>query len=155
MMQRKYRLQVRRISRKTGIQVLRMLGEGPGRARSRDWLFDRLSRTGHDQADLVLCLLRLGETRHVERLMGHRITRCPCAYRWRPLPGLTRDNTEDTRRVTRVASEFRLKSGRVAWLPRYQNFRVGASVAQLLRRGVRRGDLKRAQKRGWIELSAA
>jgi hypothetical protein len=155
MMQSRYRLQVRRIDRKTGAQVLKMLGVSLGRKRGPNWLFDRLDKSGHDQADLVLCLLRLNQLRHVEKLMGHRITHCPCAYRWRPLPGMTRDNTEDGRRVVRVASEFRLRSGRMAWLPRYQNFKVGASVAQLLRRGVRRGDLRKAQKRGWIELSAA
>jgi hypothetical protein len=156
MMLRKYRARVASIDKVTARNVAEMLQCRRIR-RGEHALFRTLDSEGFDQADLVLCLLRLNTRtalRHAERLVGHKIMHCPTAYKWRPIPGATRDYPGDDRRVMRVQSRPKLESGRRAWLRRYPLFQVGLTVAQLLRRGVRPGDLKMVTQRGWVELSA-
>lgn len=113
-----------------------------------------LRRAGLGQADLVLCLLRLrlpSARRMAESLIGHPITVAPAVkFTWRangaaPTVGkqpvitwVMRD--PPTRRSTRLDQCF-------------AEFRVGRTRQQLLARGVSRGDIRRAARRGWIRMA--
>ena len=127
------------------------------RSKSVDALYRALNGAGYDQADLVLCLLRVNTRRALrsaERLVGRSITRCPPALRRRPLPLLNRDTEQDGRRVTRVRPPPPLPSGRQTRLRNWHLVRVGLTVTQLRQRGVSARVLKLARRRGWVELSA-
>jgi hypothetical protein len=156
MMLEQYRKKVRRIDPEITKQVLKQLRLKKCKA-GKDALFETLDWTGHDQADLVLCLLRVNTPKalsHAEDLIGHRIKLFPPAYKWRPLPVNVPDRTGDSRKVLHVVAEPRLRTGRRSWLRHYHLFRVGLSVAQLVRRGITANDLRLVTKRGWVELSA-
>ena len=156
MMLEQYRKKVGRIDPEITKLVLKQLRIRKCKT-GKDVLFETLDRTCHDQADLVLCLLRINTPKalhHAEDLIGHRIKLLPPAYKWRPLPINIPDQMGDHRKVLRVVAEPRLKTGRRSWLRHYHLFRVGLSVAQLLRRGITANDLRLVTKRGWVELSA-
>jgi len=162
MMLEKYRKGVAGVDRVTASLVLKQLRLS-WRRRGVDALFRTLDEAGHDQADLVLCLLRVNTRealRSAEKLVGKKITRCPpCLQRYRavPLRDLRlrpHDTSADERRVLSVVGEPTLRSGRKPWLRRWHLFQVGLSVSQLLRRGVTRRDLRLVTKRGWVRLSA-
>jgi hypothetical protein len=117
-----------------------------------------LDESGYDQADLVLCLLRINapeSLRDAERLVGKQITHCPPCLRWKPRP-LPSDRTLDDRRVLSVRPDPVLAgSGRRGWLRCYHLFRVGLTVAQLRQRGVTRRDLRLVTRRQWVVLETA
>jgi len=158
MMLELYRKQVRQIDRRTAAKVIKQLRIEQWKT-GKDALFRTLDENAYDQADLVLCLLRINTAKAVqyaEALIGHCITHCPPAFKWKPLPINVLDRkTVDTRRVLRVQQEPRLRSGRRGWLPRYHLFKAGLSVTQLLRRGVTTNDLRLVAKRGWVEFAPA
>jgi hypothetical protein len=112
----------------------------------------RLRRLG--QADIVLCLLRIGTRlarRAVEALVGRPIIVAPaCRFTYRvngARPTVGRQPV-----ITRVEPMPVLrKSTRIAEC--YKEFRVGRTRDQLLARGVSRGDIARAVRRGWIALA--
>lgn len=110
-------------------------------------------------ADVVLVLLRAGELEAVEALIGRPITRCPPGLRARPLPyPEAAPRRGDERLVTRVREPgATTPAGRPQLLTtdlyrRLALVRVGLSVQQLLTRGVRRGDIRIAERRGLLEL---
>jgi hypothetical protein len=157
MLLRKYRIRMRKIEPALRAQITQML-RIPCKPRGKDGLFNLLEREGYDQADLVLCLLRLNtpqSLKHAERLVGRKITHCPPALRWKALPVNVPDRVGDDRRVTYVEKNPRLKSGRTSWLRRYHLFNVGLTVAQLMKRGITRYDLSVVLKRGWLRLETA
>jgi hypothetical protein len=103
-------------------------------------------------ADMVLCLMRIGTRRArqvAEWLMGHPITIAPpCQFldlvrgppSIRPPTILRVNHQAQLRNSTRIGQTF-------------CEFRVGRTKEQLLMRGVSRGDISRAVKRGWIEMT--
>lgn len=115
-----------------------------------------LRRRGLCQADIVLALIRIG-TRAArlvaEGLIGKQITigpSCRFVYNHNRSSPLVR--TQQT--ISRVLdlTACRAKSRLHACLP---EFRVGRTIEQLLARGVRRGDIKRAVRRGMILMTEA
>jgi hypothetical protein len=153
MMLEKYRKMVQKISSETARRVAAMLPRITCKKRGIDALFRTLNESGYDQADLVLCLLRINtpESLHdAERLVGKQITHCPPALRWKPL-SLQSDRTLDDRRVLSVRPNPVLTaSGRRGWLQHYHLFREGLTVTQLRQRGVTRRDLRLVMRRQWV-----
>lgn len=104
------------------------------------------------QADLVLCLLRIGTRvarEFVERLIGKPINVS------RPAELVYRHNTSAPARVARVPriiSVIRENPCRrsTRFYNNFFHFRVGRTLAQLVARGVTRRELRLAQRRGWI-----
>lgn len=113
-----------------------------------------LSRAGLGQADLVLALMSVGTPgamAMVCSLLAGRFTLCPpfvpprTPLRVRP-SALTPDeacrvaavNTQNPRLPTSPAAQ------------RFREFRPGRTVAQLLRRGVTRRDLREARRHNWV-----
>lgn len=122
------------------------LGSGP--------LIVSLYRAGLGQADVVLALLKINSDcarRAVERLVGRPITVCPSCLliydynRSRPKLG-------SQPVITWVMRSPPLRSStKIAAC--YPEFRVGRTREQLVCRGVSRGDIRRAVRRGWIKMS--
>jgi hypothetical protein len=103
--------------------------------------------------DLVLVLLRAGLVADAEVVAG-----CPIQYgpspRLRPLPLAPSPPSRpdpDARRITQVVPNPRLPTT-PSW-GRFRCLRPGMTVAQALRRGVTRRDLREAVRRRWVELS--
>lgn len=179
----RYRAATSRIDRETAGAVLRMLDALESLGIGELWtasehLCETLDATGHGQADLVLCLLRLGSLEYVAELVGRPITVCPpqLSICRTPLPSTPRPRVGDDRRVvfSRSAAYLRLMSRLLAdesvrptalsrtsrkkiilsspLYDRLEAVRVGSSVAQLLSRGVVRRDVAIATRRGWMRL---
>src|SRR5262249_43370662 len=122
---------------------------------TEDKLFNALDIHGYDQAALVLCLLRINThvtLRHAEALVGKPIEYCKPVYKWQAVPVNRAELPGDHRRVLYVEKHPELKSGRRSWLRRYHLLKPGLSIEQLLRRGVKRSDIRLAIKRGWIKV---
>lgn len=122
------------------------LGSGP--------LISELSRERLCHADIVLCLLRINtcRSRHLaESLVGRPITIGPsCCFRYptnRSSP-LVRTQATISRVLEAVAVRRRTRLH--SCLP---EFKVGRTREQLLARGVSRGDIRRAVRRGIIEMT--
>lgn len=124
------------------------LGSGP--------LIIELRRALLCQADIVLCLVRIGTCharRIAESLIGKAITIGPaCRFvydhnRSRPLV-----RTQAVIARVHDCSSVRRRTRLHTVLP---EFRVGRTWDQLVARGVRRGDIKRAMKRGLITMTEA
>jgi hypothetical protein len=158
MMLARYQRRVSGVDRETAATVLEML-RVQWKLRGRDSLFQALDESGHDQADLVLCLLRVNtklSLRHAERIVGRRIKHCPPALQgFRPIPLRSRDSDVDRRPVLRVVAVPQLPSGRRPWLRHWHLFKVGLTVDQLRRRGVTSRDLRLVQRRKWVTLGRA
>jgi hypothetical protein len=156
MMLEKYRKMVQLINAPTARRVVTMLRITCKR-RGRDALFRQLDESGYDQADLVLCLLRINTPESLcdaERLVGKPITYCPPCLRWKP--PLQRDRMPEDRRVLSVRPDPVLAgSGRRSWLRRYHLFREGLTVAQLRQRGVTKRDLRIVTRRQWVVFETA
>jgi hypothetical protein len=116
-----------------------------------------LAEVGAGQADVVLALIRADEARcreAAERLIGHRIMRCPPCLRPRaPLENPDRVFPPDQRRFTRVAPNAR-KPNTGAHC-RFAILKPGMTVEQFLIRGGTRRDLRIALERGLVEMEAA
>ncbi len=129
-------------------------------------LMPSLLTRGLGQADLVLSLLHLrDQTRteyrrifaaYVELLVGHPIVIGPsCLLRYQVnghQPRVTRSS--DDRRLIYVAPGNPRQPGTDAHL-RWCEYRVGRTVGQLRIRGVTRRDVRKAVRRGWVQLEAA
>lgn len=121
------------------------LGSGP--------LLVELRRAGLCQADIVLCLLRAGTPRSreiIEKIVGRPITvAAACRLVWNhnsQAPTVRRQPI-----ITWVCSDATLRRGtRIA--AAFTEFRVGRTLEQLRVRGVSKGDLRRAMRRGWIRV---
>jgi hypothetical protein len=126
------------------------------RGRPPSWrLSHALAEAGVGQADVVLALLRSDQEdfRHcAEALVGRPIYRAPrTALPAAPPPRGDSARTGDERRVTRVVGHNPRLPSTPAW-HRHRIFRPGMTVRQFLTRGGRRGDVRLAVRRGWVEL---
>lgn len=110
----------------------------------------RRARLG--QADLVLCLLRIGTQTaraFVERLIGRPIqVSRPIELHYR------RANDSAPRivrvpRITHVVPVNPCRKSTRFW-SHFSLFKVGRTIAQLIARGVTRREVRLAQRRGWI-----
>lgn len=112
---------------------------------------------GLGQADLVLALLRVThwDARHrICLLIGKQITvATPCLlyYRTNGHPTQVPSTTYDDRKITFVVADNPRQNGTEAAL-RWPLFQVGRTVGQLRVRGVKKRDLRRAVRMGWIKL---
>jgi hypothetical protein len=110
------------------------------------------------QADLVLCLIRIGTPRArqiTESLIGRPITVGPaCKLHWsfnKQMPSLRRQPV-----ITWVKDAYLVPLRRGTRLALcYPEFKCGRTLQQLRQRGVSRGDISRAVNRGWIKLAGA
>jgi len=117
-------------------------------------LFVALRRAGLGQADVVLCLLKIGTQRArriAEALIGKPITVAPaCRFTYSVNGHAPRIGRQPV--ITWVIDEFPVL--RMSRLVRcLHEFRVGRTREQLMRRGVTKGDIGRAVRRGWIALA--
>jgi hypothetical protein len=106
------------------------------------------------QADVVLALIRFGSERAreiAELMIGKPITICPsCLLRYSYNHARPRVSLQPV--ITWVLPNPPLRqSTKIAHC--YSEFRVGRTREQLLYRGVSRGDIRRAVRRGWIKMS--
>ncbi len=176
----KYRKAVNLIEDETATKVLWEFGVRAGWDPGKH-LFDWLHNNGYGQSDLVLALLRINtpaSLHYAGAIVGRPITICqPGTYQpttftacgsstvravvwsdtleWlRRLFGAdmeTHDPPADKRKIKSVSA--RPKNSCPFHRP--DLLRVGASVAQLLRRGILRRDLAAAVRAGWVELEDA
>ena len=123
-------------------------------ALSSGHLFIALRRRKLGQADLVMCLMSIGTEaarRVTECLIGRSITIGPaCLLKYShntEHPTIGRQPV-----ITRVSARPKIKA-RSRLARAFDEFRVGRTREQLLSRGVSRGDIRRAQRRGWIQLA--
>ena len=154
---------VRAIEKTTRVQMISYFvsygllpGDVPGVS-----FFDTLQRARLCQADLVLCLLRLNTPRalrHAAKLVGRPITHCPpCLRQLGRRPRAVAAQLPDDRVVIRVRPPAPVERGkrRLLCSPMYDRLakaRVGATVAQLVARGITRRDLRIATRRGYLEI---
>lgn len=142
-----YRTKIDGMSQGVRASLSSAFGLGAGGSES---LFDRLHSQKFTQADLVLKLLHLRHTKEAESIVGRPLTRCPPDPRLHPKPLPSRLRTEDERTVVvGVAPNPRLPT--TPSFQRYKAFRKGASVAQLIKRGVTRKDIREARREGWVQ----
>lgn len=117
-------------------------------------LFPLLEQANLTQADVVLVLLRDGRPEMVEQvtvLTGVEVQHCPPWMppdRPAPVSGPAREG--DRRRFTHVGANPRLPT--TPAFQRYKHFKVGRTVADFLRRGGTRKDLREALRAGWVEM---
>jgi hypothetical protein len=114
-------------------------------------LFFRLLDAGVDQAHAVLTLLHAEEDEAVGILIGRSITICPACLTRRFEPSIAAEVTPDDLRIVSTVS----RNPRLPTTPSFQRFaaiKPGMSVAQLLRRGVRRRDIREWSEEGTIQL---
>lgn len=105
------------------------------------------------RVDIVLALLRGGHTIEAEDLAG-----CPIQYgrpaRYRPLPPYVPPpniHPLDDKVIVQLAPNPRLPTTD-AWY-RYRLLKPGQTVAQAIRRGVTRRDIREAIQNNWVTLS--
>lgn len=110
-----------------------------------------LGRAGLGHADLVLCLLRLGEISYVERLIGKPITYGPSFSIRRSTRGGHRVAVDPSPRIVYVQTANPRKT-RTRAHQRFSEFKVGRTLAQLRARGVTRKDVRKALHWGWIRM---
>lgn len=141
-----YKTQIDGMSQGVRASLLTCFGRAAG---GSDSLFECLHSLHVDQADVVLKLLHLRLRNEAETLIGRPVMRCPPDPRLHPKPYPQRLRTEDERTVVvTVAHNPRLPT--TPSFQRYKAFRKGASVAQLIKRGVTRKDLREARQAGWV-----
>lgn len=112
-----------------------------------------LRRAGLGHADLVLCLLRLGELGYVERLIGKPIVYGPSFSIKRSSRSGHHAAVDTSPRITFVQADNPRQSQSDAY-SRFKIFKVGRTESQLRARGVTRRDIRKAQRRGWIRMEA-
>ena len=112
---------------------------------------------GLGQADLVLALLRIEHWNArfvIGLLVGKPITiGSPCLlhYRTNGLPTVVPSTDWDARRIASVIPDNPRQPGTDAYL-RWHQYQAGRTIGQLRVRGVRRRDIRRALRQGWITL---
>lgn len=117
----------------------------------RGTLAPLLRRAGLGHADLVLCLLRLGELDYVERLIGKPITYGVSFSIRRSSRGGHTVSEDKSPRITFVQPTNPRATNTKAH-DRYSIFRVGRTESQLRARGVTRKDIRKALRWGWIKM---
>ncbi len=113
---------------------------------------ERVARLQLYQSDCVLSLLRLGHRRWVEKLIGHKIRKCPPCLRPSGPPIDEPDNdSPDQRTISWIIG----RNPKTTWASkaRFALLRVGMTVEQYRSRGGRRRDLRGYLKKGWIRMN--
>ena len=118
-------------------------------------LIHELPRASLSQADIVLCLMSINTDRSraiAESLVGKPITIYPaCKLTWGFNKQTPSVSTQPTITYVKSLGEVPLRRGtRLAMC--YAEFKRGRTLQQLQMRGVSRGDIRRAMKRGWIKV---
>lgn len=108
------------------------------------------------QADVVLCLMNINTDnarRITESLIGKEIVVGPsCRLSWSFNKQMPSISTQPTITYVKSLGEVPLRRGtRLAMC--YAEFKRGRTLQQLQMRGVSRGDIRRAVKRGWIKVA--
>lgn len=122
-------------------------------------LMHSLCVCGLGQADVVFALLRLRDETHflmldlyISWMVGRPILVCPpCLLHWHHNTVAPSVRLDTSPRITWVVSNNPRQPSTSAAL-RWEEFRVGRTVAQLRVRGVTRRDVRRARRMGWIKL---
>lgn len=143
-MLKKYHDIVVALPRRAAARAAARLGLPPVAGRR---LLSLLVTGGYCQADLALALLHVQEYAACEKLVGRPITHCAPQPVPQPLLALPRTPRPI---VVKVARNPRLPTTD-AW-HRFNLVRPGLSVDQLMRRGVRRRDLREWSREGSVEL---
>jgi hypothetical protein len=118
-------------------------------------LIHTLTSAGLSQADVVLCLMSVNSDRSraiAESLVGRPIQILPaCKLSWGFNKQTPSVSTQPTITYVKSLGEVPLRRGtRLALC--YAEFKRGRTLQQLQMRGVSRGDIRRAMKRGWIKV---
>lgn len=118
-------------------------------------LIHELSSASLSQADVVLCLMSFNTDKArsiAESLIGKSIEILPsCRLNWSFNKQLPSVSTQPTITHVKSMGEVPLRRGtRLALC--YAEFKRGRTLQQLQMRGVSRGDIRRAMKRGWIKV---
>ncbi|HUD11477.1 MAG TPA: hypothetical protein VMS08_03630 [Candidatus Saccharimonadia bacterium] len=96
-------------------------------------------------------LLQCGQIDGVEIMLGRRITICPTCLSRRFETLVTKPQSlDDLQLITAVDRNPRLPT--TPSFQRYQALRLGMTVAQALRRGVRRRDLREWRREGSVKI---
>lgn len=113
-----------------------------------------LRRAGLGQADIVLCMMRINTRRSreiAEALIGRPITVAQaCRLTWQS--NTQRPTVRRQPVITWICPDVSIRR-RTRLAAAFQEFRVGRTREQLMSRGVSRGDLRRAIRRGWIRMA--
>jgi hypothetical protein len=118
-------------------------------------LIIELPQAGLSQADLVLALMSFNTERSrafAESLVGRPIQVLPsCRLSWSFNKQTPSVSTQPTITHVMSAGDVPLRRGtRLAMC--FAEFKRGRTLQQLQMRGVSRGDIRRAMKRGWIKV---
>jgi hypothetical protein len=113
-------------------------------------LFFRLADAKVDQAKAVMALLRAEQRGAVETLVGKPILVCPPCLS-RRFEVLTKRRTFDEARIV-VGLAPNTRHPAMEAYGRYAKLRLGMTVAQALRRGVSRRDIREWVKEGSVKL---
>lgn len=116
-------------------------------------LFQHLQEAHLTQADVVLALLKDGRPHMreaAEAIIGAPIKVGHSTVPPPPSPVRLPPRTGDERRFTKVAANPRLPTTDSAM--RYRLMRPGRTIAEFLRRGGTRRDIREALRAGWVEI---
>lgn len=103
------------------------------------------------QAEIVIALLRLGYDALVEKILGKPIKRLPPDPRLKPAPHAICPHKKPGKRVRYICPENPRLPTTPAW-HRYRLIRRGMHVDDLLRRGVKKRDITKLTRIGFLEL---
>lgn len=114
------------------------------------------TRAGLSQADVVLCLIRIGTPAArniIEGLIGKPITVGPaCRLTWAYNKQTPSVGNQPVVTWVMPTLQVPLRMGtRLA--ANFPEFKCGRTLQQLQMRGVSRGDIRRAIRRGWIKMA--
>ncbi len=143
----RYKRPVNEIEGRVRDDVLRYFGLEFWVQEPRIKLFGILTNRGISQADLVLALLRLNHLRDAERVVGKPIKVCPPCLR--PAPMKVQRMLREAKVVKILVDNPCIGFAR----QKFDLYRPGMSVSQLILRGLRRRDLLKAQRWHWIQFS--
>lgn len=119
-------------------------------------LIIEMPRAQLSQADIVLALLRMGTPRSrciIEGLINKPIHIAPaCKLTWAYNKQTPSVGTQPV--ITWVSPFVPLRKGTRLALS-FPEFKCGRTKQQLLARGVSNGDIRRAMRRGWIQMTGA
>lgn len=149
-MMEKYRESLDSTDEATRVRIMTMLGVSE-HCDARSSMTAVLAALGFMQADVVLAALRVNSRESLAlaaKVLGRPITRCAPALRAKPLPPAA-PGPERAKLVRVAANPYLRGSGAHTT---YALLRLGRSVEEYLARGGTRRVLRRAVRRGWVEL---
>lgn len=145
----RYKQPVNDVAKPVRIAVLKYFGLDFWIASPRIRLWGILRNRKISQADLILALLRINTTaslRAAESIIGKPITHCPpCLVLQNPT--VAQRGLPEARVVSVAPNPRHPKSGAYH---RYENFRRGLTISQLIIRGVTKRDIRGVIRRKWV-----